>query len=160
MTRKSAAQDCLRLLVDPLQKVSPASGDIPRKNVCARPLPAAFSHQPRGLSRRPVATTRKSAAQDCLRLLVDPLQKVSPASGDIPRKNVCARPLPAAFSHQPRGLSSDPLQYPKKVQLRTAFSFWSIPCEKSHQPSEMCLEKRSHQAAFGFWSILCGKPLK
>ena len=38
-----------------------------------------------------------------------------------------------------------------------AFSFGLIPRKKSLQPSEMCLEKRSHQAAFGFWSILCKK---
>ena len=47
MTRKSAAQDCLRLLVDPLQKASPAFGDVPRKNVHAGLPSAAFPHRPR-----------------------------------------------------------------------------------------------------------------
>ena len=62
------------------------------------------------LPRRPAAIARKSAAQDCLQLLVGPLQKVLPAFGDIPRKNVYARPLPAAFSHRPRGSPSSPLR--------------------------------------------------
>ena len=48
----------------------------------------------------------KTLRPDGFRLLVDPLQKVSPASGDIPRKNVYACPLPAVSSHRPRGLSS------------------------------------------------------
>ena len=165
---KTFTPDRLRLLVDTLQKSPPAFGDVPRKNIqdrlptdlgqsstkspaslrrytaekCLRPSASGclFLSTAR-LPKWPAAITRKSVAPDSLRLLVDPLQKVSPASGDIPRKNVYARPLPAAFSHQPRGLSSDPLQYPEKVQLRTAFDFWLILCKKPLQPSEIYPEK-------------------
>lgn len=31
--------------------------------------------------------------------------------------------------------------YPEKVQLQTAFGFWSIPCKKSRQRPEMYPEK-------------------
>ena len=123
MTRKSVTPDSFQLLVDTPQKVPPAFGNIPRKNVYARPLPAAFSHRSRGSPsgpmrrpekeqlqtafgfgsilfekslQRPVATTRKRAAPDSLLLLVNPLQKVSPASGNVPRKNVETR-WPSAF---------------------------------------------------------------
>ncbi len=93
------------------------------------------------LSKRPAAMTRRSAAQDSLRLLVAPLQKASPAFGDLPRKNVHARQLPAAFPHRPRGSPSGPLRQLEKEQLRTAFGFWSIPCKKPLQPSEIYPEK-------------------
>ena len=154
MPRKSTAPDSLQLLVNPLQKVSPAFRNVPRK----------------------------SATLDSLRLLVNPLQKVSPAFRNVPRKNIYARPLPAVSSHRPRGFPSDPLRRLEKVQLQTASSFWSIPRKKSLQPSEIYPEKniqtrpppafgqsstkslsslrrftpkkRSRQTAFGFWSIL------
>ena len=85
--------------------------------------------------------TRKSAAQDCLRLLVDPLQKASPAFGDAPCKNVHAGLPSAAFPHRPRGSPSGPLRQLEKERLRTTFSFWSIPCKKPLQRSEMYPEK-------------------
>ena len=52
------------------------------------------------------AIARKRAAPDCLRLLVDPLQKASPAFGDLPRKNVHAGLPSAAFPHRPRSSPS------------------------------------------------------
>ena len=99
---------------------------------------------------------RKSAAQDCLRFLVDTLQKAPPASGNVPRKDVPARQPPAAFSHRSRGLSSDLLRCLEKVQLQTAFGFGSIPCEKSHQPSELCSEKTFRPGRLQLW----GDPLR
>ena len=48
------------------------------------------------LPKWPTAIARKRAAPDDLRLLVDPLQKSSPAFGDLPRKNVHAG-LPSAL---------------------------------------------------------------
>ena len=84
MTRKSTTPDDLRLLVNPLQKSLPTFGDVSPKNVQARQL-SAFELILYGKPlKRPAAMTRKSAAQDCLRLLVDPRQKASPAFGDVP----------------------------------------------------------------------------
>ena len=85
--------------------------------------------------------TRRSAAQDSLRLLVDPLQKASPAFGDVPRKNVQVRQLPAASFHRPRGFLSGLLRQLEKVRFRTAFGFWLIPCKKPLQRSEIYPEK-------------------
>ena len=62
------------------------------------------------LPRRPAAMTRKSAAPDCLRLWIYTEQKVLPAFGDVPRKNVHAGLPSAASSHRPRGSPSDPLR--------------------------------------------------
>ena len=62
------------------------------------------------LPKWPAAMTRKSAAQDCLRLLVNPPRESSPAFGDLPRKNIHAGLPLAAFPHRPRGLSSGPLR--------------------------------------------------
>ena len=87
--------------------------------------------------KRSAAITRKSTAPDSFQLLVDTPQKVPPAFGNIPRKNVYARPLPAAFSHQPRGSPSGPMRRPEKERLQTAFGFWSILSEKPLQPSEI-----------------------
>ena len=92
--------DSFRFLVNSLQKVSPASGNVPRKDVPARQLPVAFFPPTAKLPRRPAAITRKSMVPDSLRLLVDPLQKASPAFGDLPRKNVHAG-LPSAFGRSP-----------------------------------------------------------
>ena len=62
------------------------------------------------LPRRPAAIARKSAAQDSLRLLVDTLQKASPAFGNVPRKNVETR-WPSTFGQSfSKNLSSDPLR--------------------------------------------------
>ena len=85
--------------------------------------------------------TRKSAAPDSFRLLVDPLRKAPPAFGDLPRKNVHAGLPSAASSHRPRGLSSDPLRQLEKEQLRTTFGFGSILSKKFCQPLEMYPEK-------------------
>ena len=93
------------------------------------------------LPRRPAAMTRKRAASDSLRLWIYTEQKVPPAFGDLPPKNVQVRQLPAASSHRPRGLSSDPLRQLEKEQLRTAFGFWSIPCKNPLQRSEMYPKK-------------------
>ena len=123
MARKSATPDNLRLLVDTPRKAPPAFGDVSPKNVHARQL-STFELILYGKPlKRPAAITRKSAAPDCLRLLVDPLQKIPSAFGDIPRKNVYARPLPAAFPHRPRGSPSSSLRRFEKVQLQTAFGF-------------------------------------
>ena len=137
ITRKSTAPDSLRLWVNPFRKISPAARcDDPKKS--SSRLPSAFgqssakSHSSLrncALKRRsgqavfgfwsilfeksiqrPAAMTRKSVAPDSFQLLVDTSQKVPPAFGNIPRKNVYARPLPAAFSHRPRGSPSDPLR--------------------------------------------------
>ena len=112
MTRKRAASDSLRLLVDTLQKASPAFGNVPRKNVETR-LPSAFGQSstkspaslrkctPKRrsgqttsgclfppivrLPKRPAAITRKSTAPDCLQLWGDPLRKATPAFGNVPQ---------------------------------------------------------------------------
>ena len=126
--KKTFRPDRLRLLVNPLQKVSLAFGDMPRKNVetrqpstfgqfLAKSLASVRRYAPKKRSRqiafgfwsipykkplqRPEMYLEKIFRSDCLRLLVDPLRKASPAFGDIPRKNVYARPLPAAFSYRP-----------------------------------------------------------
>ena len=134
---KTLRSDCLRLLINPLQKASPAFRNVPRKNVHIRRPSALDLYGAKSLSslrrctpkkcsgqttsgclstptarlpRRPAAIARKSAAQDCLQLLVGPLQKVLPAFGDLPRKNVHAGLPSAAFPHRPRSSPSDPLR--------------------------------------------------
>ena len=118
ITRKSTAPDCLRLLVNPFRKISPAARcDDPKKSSSGQPpafgqfsaksfasvrkcTPKRRSGQTTSgslstpiarLPKWPVAMTRKRVAPDSLRLLVNPLQKVSPASGNVPRKNVETR---------------------------------------------------------------------
>ena len=137
MARKSATPDCLRLLVETLQKAPPSFGDLPRKNVHAG-LPPAFGQSP---AKRPVSlrrfTPKKTFRPDRLRLLVNPLQKVSLAFGDMPRKNVETR-WPSAFGQSfSENLSSDPLRRLEKVQLQTAFGFGSMLSKKPLQPSEI-----------------------
>ena len=83
----------------------------------------------------------KIFSPDSFRLLVNSLQKVSPASGNVPRKNVHARRLSAFGQSFSKNLSSGPLRWPEKVQLQTAFDFGSILSKKSLQPSEMYPEK-------------------
>ena len=164
MTRKSAAPGSLRLWIYTEQKVSPAFRNVPRKNVHTR-QPSAFCQSPAKSSsslrrctpkersgqtafgylfppttsplKRPAAIARKSAAPDSFRLLVGTLQKAPPAFGDIPRKNVYARPPPTTFSHRSRGSPSSPLRCPEKVRLKTASGFWSILCKKSRQRPEI-----------------------
>ena len=146
MTRKRAAPDSLRLLVNPLQKKPLQSSEIylgkmfmpvrfrlpfptdreapqvaccdaPKK--CSSGLPSAFGRSPAKspsslrrftpekclrpsafgclfpptakLPKQPAATTRKSTAPDSLWLWGETPQKVPPAFGDVPRKNVHAR---------------------------------------------------------------------
>ena len=98
-------------------------------------IPCEKSHQPSEMY------LEKIFRSDCLRLLVDTLQKASPAFGNVPRKNVETR-WPSTFGQSfSENLSSDPLRRLEKVQLQTAFGFWSIPCKKPLQPSEMYPEK-------------------
>ena len=80
ITRKSTAPDGLRLLVDPLRKTTQATRCDSSKKSSSR-LPSAFGQSfSKNLPRRPVAITRKSTAPDCLRLLVNPFRKISPAA--------------------------------------------------------------------------------
>ena len=49
---------------------------------------------------------------------------------------------PSAFGQSfSKNLSSGPLRRLEKEQLQIAFGFWSIPCKKPLQPSEICPEK-------------------
>ena len=110
MTRKSTAPDCLRLLVNPFRKISPAACCDNPKKYSSR-LPSAFGQSstkspaslrkctPKRrsgqttsgclstpiarLPKQPAAMTRKSAAPDSLRLWVDTLRKVPPAFGIV-----------------------------------------------------------------------------
>ena len=137
ITRKRAAPESLRLLVNPFRKISPvARCDDPKK--CSSRRPLAFGQSPAKSS----ASLRKCAPKKCsrqtafgfwsilckkplqpselypekifrsdsFRLWVNPLQKVPSAFGNVPRKNVYARPPPAAFPHRPRGSLSGPLR--------------------------------------------------
>ena len=88
---------------------------------------------------------------DSFRLLVNSLQKVSPASGNVPRKDVPARQPPAAFSHRPRGSPSGPLRWPEKEQLQTAFGFWSILFEKSLQRPAAITRKSTAPDSLRLW---------
>jgi|GEM_PF-2649390 len=129
--------DSLRLLVNPFRKISPATCcDDPKKYSSRQP--SAFGQSPaKSHSSLWKCTPKKCSGQaassfgeilcekplqplemypekifppDSFRLLVNSLQKVSPASGNVPRKDVPARQPPAAFSHQPRGSPSGPLR--------------------------------------------------
>ena len=81
--------------------------------------------------------TQKRVAPDRLRLLVNPLQKNPPAFGDVPRKNVETRP-PSAFGQSPaKSPASLRKCISKKYSGQTVFGFWSIPCKKPLQPSEI-----------------------
>ena len=168
----------LRLLVNPLRKISSAFGDVPRKNVPAGgpsalgqsfsknlssdllrypekvqlqtafgfgSIPYEKSHQPSEMC------PEKTLRPDGLRLLVNSLQKVSPASGNVPRKDVPARQPPAAFSHRPRGSPSGPLRWPEKEQLQTAFGFWSILFEKSLQRPAAITRKSTAPDSLRLW---------
>ena len=168
ITRKSTAPDRLRFLVNPFRKISPAARCDNPKKCSSRQLSAFGQFSAKSLAsvrkctpkRRPgqttsgclfppiarlpkwpVAITRKSTAPDSLRLWIYTEQKASPAFGDLPRKNVHARQLSAFGQSFSKNLSSGPLRRPEKVQLQTAFGFWSILSEKPLQPSEIYPEK-------------------
>ena len=129
--------DSFRLWVNSLQKVSPASGNVPRKDVQARPPPAlgrssAKSHSslwkctPKRrsgqttsgclstpiarLPKWPVAITRKSTAPDSFQLLVDTSQKVSPATRCDDPKKYSSRQSSAFGQSFSKDLSSGPLR--------------------------------------------------
>ena len=178
---KTFRPEGLRLLVNPLQKVPLAFGDVPRKNVPARgpsafgqspakrsaslrryapkkrsgqrafgfwPIPRKKSLQPSKMCpekrshqaafgfwsilfgkslQRPAAMPRKSAKLDSLRLLVHPLQKVSPAFRNVPRKNVHTRQS-SAFGQSPaKSLSSVRRCTPKKRSRQAASGCLSTP---------------------------------
>ena len=161
---KTLRSDCLRLLINPLQKASPAFRNVPRKNVHIR-RPSALGRYPTksptslrncALKRRsgqaasgfwsiphekPLQRSEmcleKTLRSDSLRLLVDTLQKAPPAFGDVSPKNVPARG-PPAFGQFPAKSPVSLRRYtPEKRSRQIAFGFWSIPCKKSRQPSEM-----------------------
>ena len=104
----------LQLWGDPLRKATPAFGNVSRKNIparqpsalgqfsakslaslrrytpekCLRPSASGCLFPPTArLPKWPTAMTRKSAAPNSLRLLVDPFRKISPAARcDDPKK--------------------------------------------------------------------------
>ena len=125
--------DSLRLLVNPLRKTTQATrcntpkkyssglpsafGQFPAKSPVSvrRCAPKKRSHQTasgfwsilcKNLRQPSEMYPEKIFRSDCLRFWVNPPRKASPAFGDVPRKNVYARPLPAAFSYRPRGSPS------------------------------------------------------
>ena len=170
--------DSFRLWVNSLQKVSPASGNVPRKDVQARPPPAlgrssAKSHSslwkctPKRRSgqttsgclstpivrhpKRSAAITRKSTAPDSLRLWVNPFRKISPAACcDDPKKS---------SSGQPSALGRYPAKSPtslrncalKRRSGQTASGFGSILSKKPLQPSEIYPEKTFTPDGFRLW---------
>ena len=77
--------------------------------------------------------------------------KVSPASGNVPRKDVPARQPPAAFPHRPRGSLSGPMRRPEKEQLQTAFGFWLILFEKSLQRPAAITRKSAASDSLRLW---------
>ena len=103
-SEKAFRPDNLWLWIYIEQKASPAFGDVPRKNVYARPLSAAFSTPIVRHPKRSAAMTRKRVAPDSLRLWIYSEQKASPAFEDLPRKK---RLRPPAF-----GLRATPREKP------------------------------------------------
>ena len=165
-------------MVDPLRKVPPASGDVPRKNVYARPLPVAFPHRPRGspsgllrcpekvqlqaafgfwsfLYKKPLQPSEMSSGNTftsgSLRLLVNPFRKISPVARCDDPKKCSSRQLPAFGQYFAKNHSSSPLRRLEKERLQTAFGFWSIPCEKYLQSPEMCPEKTLRPDDLRLW---------
>ena len=154
---KTFRPEGLRLLVNPFWKISPVArcdgskkcnsrqpstfGQSPAKSPvslrrytpekCLRPSASGCFFTPivRPL-KRPAAMTRKSVAPDDLRLLVDASQK----------KTASLRRCT-----------------PKKRSRQVAFGFWSIPCKKPRQPSEMRPEKTLRPD--GLW-LLVDTPRK
>ena len=169
---------CLQLWGDPLRKATPAFGNVPRKDIPARQLSAFGQSSAKSLAsvrkctpkrrsgqttsgclfpptarlpKRPVAITRKSTAPDGLRLLVDPLRKTTQATRCDSSKKSSSR-LPSAFGQSfSKNLSSGPLRWPEKVQLRTASGFGSILSKKPLQPSEIYPEKTFTPDGFRLW---------
>ena len=111
-SEKTFRPGCLQLWGDPLRKATPAFGNVPRKNIPARQLSAFGQFSAKSLAsvrkctpkrrsgqttsgclstpiarlpKRPAAMTRKSTVPDSLWLLVNPLQKIPPAFGDVPQ---------------------------------------------------------------------------
>ena len=82
---------------------------------------------------RPEICPEKTLRPDGLRLLVNLFRKISPAARCDNPKKCSSRQPPALDQSFSKNLSSDPLQWPEKVQLQTASSFWSILFEKSLQ---------------------------
>ena len=80
----------------PAKRLSSLRRCTPKKCSCRTTFGCFFPPTAR-LPKWPAAIARKRAAPDSLRLLVAPLQKASPAFGDLPRKNVQVKQLPVAF---------------------------------------------------------------
>ena len=93
----------------------------------------------------------KTFTPDGFQLWGDPLRKATPAFGNVPRKNIPARQLSAFGRYSAKSLSSVQKCTPKKRSRQAAFGFWSIPCEKSRQPSEMFLEKTFLPEGLRLW---------
>ena len=157
---KTFTPDGFRLWVDPPRKAPPAFGDLPRKKYNSR-QPLAFGQSPakspaslrryapkkrsrqtafgfgsilsKKSRQRPEICPEKTLRPDGLRLLVNLFRKISPAARCDNPKKCSSRQPPALDQSFSKNLSSDPLQWPEKVQLQTASSFWSILFEKSLQ---------------------------
>ena len=103
------------------------------------------------LPKRPAAMTRKSAAQDGLRLLANPFRKISPvARYDASKKYSSRRPL--AFGRSPAKSPVSLRRYtPEKCLRQTAFGFWSILFEKSLQRPNAMARKSAAPDSFRLW---------
>ena len=100
--------------------------------------------------------TRKSTTPDCLRLLVNPFRKISPVARCDNPKKYSSRPPPAMGRSSAKSSTSLRNCALKRRSGQAAFSFWSIPCKKSHQPSELCSEKMFRPGRLQLW----GDPLR
>ena len=160
MTRKSAAPDSLRLLVDPLQKASPAFGDLPRKNVQVKQLPVAFFPPTARPFKWPAATTRKSAAQDCLRLLVDPPRESSSPSEMYPEKMFMPDYLRLPFHTDREAPQVACCDDPKKCSSRLPSAFGRSPAKSLSSLWKCTLKKCSCRTTFGCLSTPTARLLK
>ena len=168
----------LQLWGDPLRKATPAFGNVPRKNIPARQPPALGRYPAKSpTSLRNCALKRRSGQAassfgeilcekplqplemypekifppDSLRLLVNPFRKISPAACCDNPKKYSSR-LPSAFGQSfSKNLSSGPLRRPEKVQLQTAFGFWSILFEKSLQRPAAMARKSTAPDSLRLW---------
>lgn len=75
------------------------------------------------LPKRPAAITRKSTAPNCLRLLVNPFRKISPAARCDNPKKYSSRQLSALGRYPAKSHSSLWKCTPKKRSRQTAFGF-------------------------------------
>ena len=83
----------------------------------------------------------KTFRPDNLRLPF-PTDREAPQAARCDGPKKCnSRQLSAFGQSFSKNLSSGPLRRPEKVQLQTAFGFWSILSEKPLQPSEIYPEK-------------------